>query len=245
MRTIRLAWPPETPADQAEEVFLSRDQARHGALVLRLAPGAAVEMTGPFGLAPAQVTTVDFAGHGAKKKPRLGVRLTGPWSGRETVAGPRLALALIQGQRFDWAVEKATELGAAVLIPLVTERTKTADGRPGPAKQGRWRRLAEEARKQCGRPSLMEIAPVTDLAVLLAEPGPAGIFLSPGGPPEPPALSPASSPLLVIGPEGGLSPTEEESLLAAGFQPWSLGLTILRSETAALAALARLTASFS
>ena len=242
MRTIRLAWPPETPPDQeGGEVFLSRDQARHGALVLRLAPGAEVVLTGAAGLAPAKVTTVDFEGRGSKKTPRLGVVLTGPWTGREPeTAGPRLALALIQGPRFDWAAEKAAELGAALLIPLITERIKAADGRPGPAKQERWQRLAEEARKQCGRVGPMKVGPVATIPELSALPGP-GLFLSPGGPSRTPRFSAGTSPLLVIGPEGGLTPAEEEVLASAGFQPWSLGSTILRSETAALTALARLT----
>lgn len=232
MRTIRLAWPAGTaPGSPGAEVFLAADQARHGVVVLRLAPGDAVEMVGPGGLAPARVSATD------RNPPRLGVVVSGPWV-RAEQGGPRLALALIQGQRLDWAVEKAVELGASALIPLMTERVKSGDARPGPAKQERWRRLAEEARKQCGRSSAMEIQPPSSLAELAARPGP-GLFLSPAGPAGIPAeAETAASPLVVVGPEGGLSEAEESFLAGAGFRPWSLGGTVLRAETAALAALA-------
>lgn len=237
MRTIRLSWPPEASAEPGAEVFLSPDQARHGALVLRLKSGAEVEVAGPLGLAPARVSRISFSKPFSKKNPGLGLTLTGPWSSPETEPGPRLALALIQAQRFDWAVEKAVELGAALLIPLMTERIKAADSRPGPTRTERWQRLAEEARKQCGRAQPLVVWPPLSLAELLLQPGPA-FFLSPrGSSVEAPS---APNPLLVVGPEGGFSPAEEEALLAAGFRPWSLGRTVLRAETAALTALARL-----
>lgn len=230
MRIIRLAWPREADPAAGGEIFLTPTQARHGVKVLRLSPGSLVEMVGPEGLAPARVTTATD-----KSGLRLGVILIGPWFKREGAAGPRLALSLINGPRFDWAVEKAVELGASVLIPLACERTKTGEARPGTAREGRWRRLAEEARKQCGRTSEMEIAPILEFGQLLALPGP-GFFLHPAiGESLPPA---AGSPLLVIGPEGGFSQAEEMDFLAAGFRPWRLGATVLRAETAALAALA-------
>lgn len=198
-------------------------------MVLRLAPGDEVVLIGTAGLAPAKVSL-------AQKNPlRLGVVLVGSWR-QAKASGPRLALALIQSQRFDWAVEKAVELGASALMPLVTERTKSGEARPGQGKQDRWMRLAEEARKQCGRSTPLEIFPPLTLPELVAQPGP-GVFLHPtGAPPSPgPELA---SPLIAIGPEGGFSPSEIEFLTQAGFKPWSLGPIILRAETAALAALA-------
>ena len=234
MRTIRLIWPAEISPEAVGEVFLADDQARHGTMVLRLDPGAAVEMVGSAGLAPARVTAVEPGGK--KRPPRLSVTLTGPWKRSALECGPRLALALIQGQRFDWAVEKAVELGAAALIPFLAERSKAGEASPGQAKRDRWKRLAEEARKQCGRSAPMEICPPAGLAELLAMPGP-GFFLSPVEG-EPVGLFQAESPLLVIGPEGGFSPREELALKDAGFVPWKLGGSVLRTETAALAALA-------
>ncbi len=236
MRTIRLAWPAGTSPDADGEVYLDADQARHGARVLRLAPGDPVEMTGPAGLAPAVVTAAR-PGPDRRRGPRLAVRLTGPWAPPAgPPSGPRLALALIQPQRFDWAVEKAVELGASVLIPFRAERSKPGLAESGPGREARWHRLAGEARKQCGRPDFLTILPVAGWAEILAQPGPA-FFLSPGGSRHPPDPGPPS-PLLIVGPEGGFSPAEEKNLLAAGFRPWSLGNTVLRAETAALAALA-------
>ncbi len=201
VRTIRLAWLGRADPETTAEVFLEQDQARHGVLVLRLKVGAQVEMVGPTGLAPALISTADLSG----QTTRLGVRLTGPWAGAENAAGPRLALALISGQRFDWAVEKSVELGAALLIPLVSERVKSGAGWPGPTKQDRWRRLAEEARKQCGRALGLDIRPPHTLTELIELPGPA-YFLCPSGPSGPPA---EPSPLLAVCPEVVVSPDEE------------------------------------
>lgn len=236
MRTIRLAWPSNINDElETEEVFLSPAQSRHGVLVLRLSVGDKVEALGPKGLAEAVVSTSSKA----KPFPRLGLTLSGPWRKPPHQPGPRLALALINASRFDWAVEKAVELGASALIPLITERTKTGPGeRPGPAKEERWLRLAEEARKQCGRSDSLEIYPVFELKELVSLPGPK-FFLNPAAAS---SIRPAAadSPLLAVGPEGGFSPAEEKILLEADFQPWRLGSIILRAETAALAALAQL-----
>jgi 16S rRNA (uracil1498-N3)-methyltransferase len=227
-----LSWPPQADPETLEEVFLEAEQARHGVLVLRLSPGAELEMTGPAGLASARVGTVLSSGG----RLRLGVVRCGPWRRAAAFPGPRLALALISARRFDWAVEKAAELGASTLYPLLTERGKSGGVRPGPARESRWPRLAVEARKQCGRLDRLEIGPALDFGELLALPGP-GFFLSPAGDSRGPA-APAPPPLLAVGPEGGFSPREEEALLKAGFTAWRLGPALLRSETAALAALA-------
>ncbi|MDL2226436.1 16S rRNA (uracil(1498)-N(3))-methyltransferase [Deltaproteobacteria bacterium OttesenSCG-928-M10] len=236
MRIIRLAWPQKADPAATGEIFLSPAQARHGVQVLRLAAGSLVEMVGPAGLAPARVTT--SSGKGGHH--RLGIMLIGPWLRSEAATGPRLALSLISGPRFDWAVEKAVELGASALIPLICARTKAGDARPGPARESRWRRLAEEARKQCGRASEMEISPVMEFGQLLALSGP-GFFLNPAAGEDSPLA--VNSPLLSVGPEGGFSPAEEKAFLEAGFRPWRLGSTVLRAETAALAALAVLNAA--
>jgi 16S rRNA (uracil1498-N3)-methyltransferase len=156
-------------------------------------------------------------------------------------AGPRLALALISFSRFDWAVEKAAELGAGEIRPLVCERVKPGLARVAPARVERWRRLAQEARKQCGRPRPLIISPPQTTAEFLAA-GPEGFFLSPAaeGLAAPKAVAAGAAPWLLVGPEGGFSPGEEAAFLAAGLKPWRLGLLTLRSETAALAALALL-----
>jgi 16S rRNA (uracil1498-N3)-methyltransferase len=167
---------------------------------------------------------------------RLAVRLTGPFKLGALSGGPTLGLSIIKGPRFDWAVEKAAELGAERLAPLLAARCAGAD--PGEPKRRRWARLAEEARKQCGRPGPMEVSAPMALSVFLQTPTPEPrILLRPAGGPFPDGHGGRGT--IVVGPEGGL--TDEETLLArsAGFVACSLGPGLLRSETAALAALAR------
>jgi 16S rRNA (uracil1498-N3)-methyltransferase len=197
--------------------------------VLRLRKGQAVELAGPWGLAQG---LVEEAG------PSLVVRLSSPFAAPgPTDGGPLLALALIKGPRFDWAVEKAAELGASRLAPVLTLRS--APSAMGEAKRLRWGRLAEEARKQCGRPRPMAIDAPRALSDFLDLYLPARrILLDPSGPLLCPG--PATPACLLVGPEGGLADEERELALGRGFGPASLGPLKLRSETAALAALARL-----
>ncbi|MDR1310169.1 MAG: 16S rRNA (uracil(1498)-N(3))-methyltransferase [Deltaproteobacteria bacterium] len=231
MRLPRFSLSGQGPAPgPGETVGLDQAQSRHACRVLRLKKGQAVELAGPWGLARG---LVEEAG------PALTVRLSSPFESPEATAGegPVLALALIRAPRFDWAVEKAAELGAARLAPLITLRSNPSA--LGEAKRRRWDRLAEEARKQCGRPRPMAIdAPLALSDFLgLGLPG-RRILLDPSGPllsPGPPAPS-----CLLVGPEGGLTDGEKALALDSGFGPASLGPLRLRSETAALAALARL-----
>jgi 16S rRNA (uracil1498-N3)-methyltransferase len=253
----RLTWAGGLTEGSGEEIWLDAAQARHGGSVLRLKPGDLVEVAGPASLARARVT---MAAGG--RAPRLGLVFceAGPNSvqpaGPEPT-GPLLGLALISLPRFDWAVEKAAELGAGEIWPLVCDRVKPGLARAASARAARWNRLAEEARKQCGRPRPLVIRPPVTPAVLLASAGrgPAGFFLSPRRPASPPdlagspadsvggftrSLAPSSAIWVLVGPEGGFTPGEEAAFLAAGLAPRHLGPLTLRAETAALAALALL-----
>jgi 16S rRNA (uracil1498-N3)-methyltransferase len=217
---------------------LDSAQARHGVSVLRLKPGDLVEVAGPAGLARARVATAQ--GGRAGRPPSLTVILDEAWRPHPAEPpGPRLALALVNLPRFDWAVEKAAELGAGEIWPLVCERVKPGLARAASARAARWRRLAEEARKQCGRPRPLVIRPPVTPAELLAEagPGPAGFFLSLSADDAPTPENSPPGPWLLVGPEGGFTPGEEAAFLAAGLGPWRLGPLTLRAETAALAAL--------
>jgi 16S rRNA (uracil1498-N3)-methyltransferase len=156
-----------------------------------------------------------------------------------------LCVALIPANRWDWLVEKATELGADAIQPLLTARTQVRDpGQDLPDRLERWTRKAMDAVRQCGRPDVPEIRPPQALESLLREhelpDRPVSrLLLSPRA--EPGALSglPARGELhLLVGPEGGWSPGEERLLQASGAVPLNLGTTVLRVETAALAALA-------
>jgi 16S rRNA (uracil1498-N3)-methyltransferase len=150
-----------------------------------------------------------------------------------------LAAGLIRGPRMDFLVEKAAELGAVQLIPLLTKRS--APRQAGAQRLQRWRRIATAAAKQSLAPRLMTIhgpLAISQLVSYLPQDTLALICMM-----DAPLLSAIlrdTSPprvLLVCGPEGGFDPGEIKSMLDAGFRPAALGPTRLRSETEAMAAL--------
>jgi 16S rRNA (uracil1498-N3)-methyltransferase len=157
-----------------------------------------------------------------------------------------VGVALPKGDRQKWLVEKLTELGVATLVPLITERCVA---QPAAAVLDRLRRSVIEAAKQCGRNRLMKIAESQTWSNWIAlgwldssvsEPPPARRLLAhPGGKQiieiDLTELKPTQ---IAIGPEGGLSDTEVEAAIAAGWQSVSLGQRILRVETAAIAVTA-------
>ena len=157
-----------------------------------------------------------------------------------------LAQAVPKGKNMDLVLQKATELGAARIFPLLTERTVVKlDAAEAADKQEKWQRMVIEACKQCGQNHLPQVhlpqsfeSFLTDLpqaelrliAALTPEARPLHAWL-----PDP-SSRPASA-LLLIGPEGDFTPVELAAALASGFLPLTLGPLILRTETAALAAL--------
>lgn len=157
-----------------------------------------------------------------------------------------VAITLIQGisrsERMDLVVQKATELGVTHIVPISTERTVV---RIGPSQADRkfehWRAIAIAACEQCGRNRLPELRAPMSLHSWLEgwQPAASALLLSTrastrlGA-----ALGTAHKIDLLIGPEGGLTADEESAALAAGFRGVSLGPRVLRTETAAIAALA-------
>ena len=150
-----------------------------------------------------------------------------------------VAAALFKFDRFEWMLEKATELGLSRLQLLATRRTDPRLLAAAPKRLERWHTIAVEAAQQARRADWPEIAPPQTLADFLAEPlGGAKVLLSeePGGA----RLGLVSGTLtLLTGPEGGFAPEELAAAEAAGYAPTSLAPRILRCETAILAALAR------
>lgn len=156
-----------------------------------------------------------------------------------------LAQALARGEKMDWVLQKATELGVAAIIPLATERTEVKlDAERGEKRLTHWRGVIAAACEQSGRARLPQlVAPLALRDWLTASPEP-GWYLDPDAEhnlrdlPVPPdhALT------LVIGPEGGLGERDLASLRAAGFRGLRLGPRVLRTETAGLAVLSALQA---
>jgi 16S rRNA (uracil1498-N3)-methyltransferase len=151
-----------------------------------------------------------------------------------------LGLAISRGERMDWAVQKATELGVNALTPLLSEHgeVKLSAGR-SEKKCRHWQQIAISACEQCGRNSIPFIHPSQSLGHWLqGEPADLALVLAAGGNPlQHWSTARPTSLKLLIGPEGGLSDTELAAATAAGFEVAALGPRILRTETAPVAAL--------
>lgn len=169
---------------------------------------------------------------------------------REITPPIDLAVALIANERMDWLIEKATELGARSVQPLLCERTVVSlNSERAEKKRLHWQAIAVAACAQCGRNRIPPIhAPQRLLAWLSklspANPAESRILLSlrEGASPWKKALEPQTllSATVLSGPEGGLTPAEEDAAQAQGFCATRLHKTVLRAETAPLAALAAL-----
>lgn len=206
---------------------LQGPEAHHLVHVLRLVPRDQVILFDGRGLeAAAEVTMIDGGDvELAVAEPR--------GTSSEPTVPVVLASAVPKGDRFAWLVEKATELGVARLVPLITERSVV---NPGEGKLDRMRRTVIEASKQCGRAQLMEIsAPVRWAEFVERELAVHGGWVAhPGGePPARPGLAPGAL-VGAIGPEGGFTDRELELALAAGARLVALGPRLLKIETAAI-----------
>ena len=161
-----------------------------------------------------------------------------------------LAQAMPKGATMDDIVRQATEVGAARIVPLLSERTQVHfDGDRAEKKIEKWRTTAIEAAKQCGNPWLPEIAPVQNFAAFIAGAKDYDLKLVASLHAGTMSLKTAlkhyhdrhhAAPrkvLWLVGPEGDFSPAEMTAALTAGFQPITLGPLVLRSDTAAVYAL--------
>jgi 16S rRNA (uracil1498-N3)-methyltransferase len=163
---------------------------------------------------------------------------------RESPLAVTLAQGMSSGERMDYTVQKAIELGAAGIRPLATSRSVVRlDAERAQKRIAHWQAVVIAACEQCGRNSVPQVLPVMNYYDWLAhevgeQAGTLRVLLSPSAPTALRDLPrPAGSATLLAGPEGGLSPQEERDAQTAGFTPVRLGPRVLRTETAALAAL--------
>jgi len=208
-------------------------------VVLRRGHGEALEIVDSAGALFAATLLLD----GPAPRARLETALAAP-----SLPGLRITLAqgIPKGAKMDFVVEKATELGVAVILPFASERTIGEGARAG--KLERWRRLAKAAAQQCGRADVPEIAAPVDVASLAGSLSGYDAALIPWELAEavplrerlPAILAQARSALVAIGPEGGLSHVEARVLEAAGGHLVSLGSRVFRTETAGLVACSAL-----
>lgn len=151
-----------------------------------------------------------------------------------------LGQVLSKGDRFDWALQKAVELGVSEITPLFSERCEVRLGEERQDKKlGHWQRVVISACEQCGLnrvPVVHTPQPLADwLAAATAE---ARFVLAPGVEPLTPGPERPAGVALLVGPEGGLAPREIEQANRHGFRNWRLGGRVFRTETAPVAALA-------
>jgi len=232
-----------------DDVLLANAQARRIGRVLRLKAGDSVLLFDGSGLE----YEVSLESVGDRE---VRGRIVGKRPGRPE---PRLLLvlyqSLIKGERFDWVLEKGTELGVSAFVPLLCERNVV---RPAGARAGRverWRRVVVEAAEQCGRSVVPQVAPAAALEEALRSA--TGLRLLPWEGErsqglrallrqESAALGKARQPSLsiFIGPEGGFTEEEVSTAQRAGVRTVSLGPRILRSETAGIAAAAAVVYEF-
>jgi len=164
----------------------------------------------------------------------------------EALPAITLFMALIKFDRFEWMVEKATELGATRIVPFEAERSEKGLALAARKRIERWRRIARESSQQSRRAHLPEIEIPRGFSEVLSDASRHRYFLDekPRGRPLLGAFPPVSERVreatiaLLIGPEGGWTDLERGQAEKAGWAPVSAGPTILRAETAATAALA-------
>ena len=231
------AWPPKslprlfvrTALGEGARVELDSAQANYIGNVLRLKEGA--ELLLFDGRSGEWVARIAEAG-----KKRMTLAVLRRTREAESVPDVWLAFAPVKRAQTDWLVEKATELGAARLIPVMTQRTVAERVR-----LDRLQSIAIEAAEQCGRTLLPDVAEPLPLGRLLGEvdSGRTLYFADEGGgDPVTEAFKPGPA-LVLTGPEGGFTEEERAAVKASpNAVPISLGPRILRAETAALAALA-------
>ncbi len=229
----------DLPLSPGAEIALPEAAARHAVTVLRLQPGDTLSLfNGEGGEYEANLVAV------SKREAR--VRLTGYHAlERESPLQVTLALGISAGERMDYSLQKATELGVTAIQPLATERSvvKLAGERADKRLQ-HWQHVVIAACEQCGRNRVPPVAPVQKLFSYLAAVDRSRrlLLLSPEAAAPMKRIAPAGGVVLLVGAEGGLAPSEHAAAVAHGFEAVNLGPRILRTETAPLAALAVLQA---
>ncbi|MCB1747793.1 MAG: 16S rRNA (uracil(1498)-N(3))-methyltransferase [Gammaproteobacteria bacterium] len=217
------------------EVVLPAVSAHHVRTVLRLARNAElVLLDGHGAVHEAQLTLVSREAVQAVVGPALAV-------GGESPLDVTLVQSISRGERMDYTLQKAVELGVRHVVPVTSRRTVVKlDSRREDRRLEHWRGVIRHAAEQSERTLLPTLAAVTTLdAWLAAHPTTIAFLLQPGAAtPLAREPRPQAAVALLAGPEGGFDAGEVERMLGAGARAVSLGPRVLRTETAALAALA-------
>lgn len=239
MRQVRV-YSGEPLAAHSEQ-RLSRGATEHVLRVLRMRAGEALTLfDGRGGEYPAQLLRTEKASAVVAVGEHHAIE-------RESPLSITLLQSLARGEKMDWIVQKATELGVAAIVPVASERSEVRlDGERAGRRLAHWRGVAIAACEQSGRARLPEVAAPCALAQALQALPASGcrLALDPEAEATVATLQPAARlPVVVgIGPEGGWSPGDLARLRGAGFTGLRLGPRVLRTETAGIAAIAALQA---
>ena len=221
--------------------MLEEAAARHLTRVLRLGPGAQLTLfDGTDGEYPATITTTGKRQVEVELGERVNVSLESPLS-------VTLAQGVSKGERMDYTIQKAVELGVSRIVPLNTERSVVnLKGERLEKKMQHWQGVIVSACEQCGRNTLPQLLPLQSIETWLAAglKDDLGLLLDHRASETVASLPQAGSVTLLIGPEGGLSAQEQALATASGYLGLRLGPRVLRTETAALTALAALQSRF-
>ncbi|SDT15829.1 16S rRNA m(3)U-1498 methyltransferase [Halopseudomonas litoralis] len=222
----------DAPLSQGEQL-LDGDLAHYISRVLRLSAGAAVQIFNGSGQEwPGEVLEAG--------KREVRIELGAPMAGlTESPLRVHLGQAMSRGERMDWAIQKAVELGVAQITPLMTERCEVRlQGERAEKRLNHWQQIAISACEQCGRSVVPIINPPIALADWLSSlKVDLKLVLHHRTTQRLSSMTPPQTLGLLIGPEGGLSAAEIEQTEGAGFQAARFGPRVLRTETAPVVAL--------
>jgi 16S rRNA (uracil1498-N3)-methyltransferase len=217
---------------------VSGARAHHLARVARLRPGETVEISDQHHLFLAKATSISGR--------RVDFEIVEPLPAPAQPFPIILQTAIFQFARFEWIVEKASELGVRSIVPVCAALSERGLIQAARNRRSRWQKIAEEGAQQARRltaPSVEE--PVAFEEVLGAASGPLRFFLDTGSTPLKDFLEPAHKrgagdhpAYLLVGPEGGWTDGERQQAQAAGYRSAALNTGVLRAETAALTAVA-------
>jgi 16S rRNA (uracil1498-N3)-methyltransferase len=225
-----------TPAPRRGQTELTGPDAEHLTRVLRVERGQRFELSDNKYLYLAEVETA--------RKSLVTFRILEQLPVTPDPVELILLPALFKFDRFEWLIEKATELGVSGVRPWEATRTERGLAQASAKRLARWQKIALESSQQSRRARLPVIEPPVKLGDALQVDAAVRLLLdeNPGAPPILSVLRETHSSVpqaaLLLGPEGGFTDSERAQALVTGWQPCSFGPTILRAETAAIAALA-------
>jgi 16S rRNA (uracil1498-N3)-methyltransferase len=236
----RRRWIADEVSD--DQAVLTGPHAEHLARVLRARVGQEFDVVANGTLRRGRISTIT--------ENRVEFEL-GEEIANNSVVPVTVALSIFKFDRMEWAIEKCTELGVARVVPVIAQRTESHLAAASVKRVERWQRIARQAAEQSRRISLPEISPPVKLKEAIALPGSVRIVLNEteqeqmlkdtvSSSSHTSDLSPVSDDAIILafGPEGGWTEAELELFQKEGWVSASLGKTILRAETAAIAAVA-------